>query len=124
MVEKLCTFYGNKLAEFNGTSYYDFPPVSALAEPEVEAKLRQSGFGYRARFIHQSAVKIMESGGMDWLLNLQKLPYAEAKSELMKLPGIGAKVVEMINIYFCLYFTSSKKRLLITYIFWPLLILV
>lgn len=96
MVEKLCTFYGDKLAEVDGTPYYDFPPVAALADPAVEAKLRQAGFGYRAKFIHQSAVKIMESGGMNWLLNLQQLPYTEAKSELMKLPGIGAKVADCI----------------------------
>lgn len=96
MVEKLCTFYGDKLAEFDGISYYDFPPVAALADPGVEEKLRQSGFGYRAKFIHQSAVKIMESGGMNWLLNLQKLPYPDAKLELMKLPGIGAKVADCI----------------------------
>lgn len=97
MVEKLCTFFGDKLAEIDGTSYYDFPPVAALADPGVEEKLKQSGFGYRAKFIHQSAVKIMESGGTNWLLNLQKLPYTEAKLELMKLPGIGAKVVKNIK---------------------------
>lgn len=103
MVEKLCTLYGDTLAEVDGTLYYDFPPIAALADSGVEEKLKESGFGYRAKFIHQSAVKIMEFGGMNWLLNLQKLPYTEAKLELMKLPGIGAKVCKnYLSLYSCL----------------------
>ena len=54
--------------------------------------LRDAGFGYRAKFINQSACKIMQMGGTEWLKLLQSLSYKEAKMELMKLPGIGAKV--------------------------------
>ncbi|XP_069690006.1 N-glycosylase/DNA lyase isoform X4 [Periplaneta americana] len=92
MVEKLCVLYGNKIANVDGVAYYDFPPVSALTDPSVEKTLRDAGFGYRAKFINQSACKIMQMGGTRWLEHLQSLPYVEAKTELMKLSGIGAKM--------------------------------
>ncbi|PNF32439.1 N-glycosylase/DNA lyase [Cryptotermes secundus] len=96
MVEKLCILYGNKIADFDGTVYYDFPPLTALTDPSVEKSLRDAGFGYRAKFIYQSACKIMQLGGSDWLQHLQSLSYEEAKMELKKLPGIGAKVADCI----------------------------
>lgn len=92
MVEKLCVLYGNKIADVSGTEYYGFPTLAALTDPSVEKSLRDAGFGYRAKFINQSACKIMQMGGSDWLDFLQSLSYEEAKVELMKLPGIGAKV--------------------------------
>ncbi|XP_018911415.2 N-glycosylase/DNA lyase [Bemisia tabaci] len=96
MVEKLCLFYGNEIATVDGIKYYSFPKVTALADPSVESKLRSAGFGYRAKFIQQSAEKIVELGEEAWLTNLQKLPYIDAKKELMKLAGIGAKVADCI----------------------------
>lgn len=96
MVEKLCVLYGNKIADVDGTIYYDFPPLVALTDPSVEKSLRDAGFGYRAKFINQSACKIMQMGGTEWLKLLQSLSYKEAKMELMKLPGIGAKVADCI----------------------------
>ncbi|XP_063229833.1 N-glycosylase/DNA lyase [Bacillus rossius redtenbacheri] len=96
MVEKLCVLYGEKIATVGDTVYHAFPVVSALASTGVEKALRNAGFGYRAKFIHQSACKIEEMGGDAWLGKLQELPYVEAKAELMKLPGIGAKVADCI----------------------------
>lgn len=92
MVEKLCQKFGILLLKHEDVEYYSFPTIESLAEPQIESQLRAMGFGYRAKFIQQSAVKILENGGRDWLLNLRTLPYAEAKSSLMALPGIGAKV--------------------------------
>ncbi|XP_057378124.1 N-glycosylase/DNA lyase-like isoform X2 [Daphnia carinata] len=96
MVEKLCETYGNHLLTYEDASYYTFPSIESLAEEKVESKLRTLGFGYRAKFIQQSAAKIIKNGGRDWLLNLRKVSYLEAKSCLMTLPGIGAKVADCI----------------------------
>lgn len=84
--------YGTKICEVHGVEYYGFPELSALAACE-ESDLRKAGFGYRAKFIHQSAKQIQDFGGVEWLEGLKKCSYAEAKSELIKLSGIGAKVV-------------------------------
>ncbi|RZF39966.1 hypothetical protein LSTR_LSTR002369 [Laodelphax striatellus] len=98
MVEKLCTSYGEKICDLDGVSYFSFPPVEALAVEGVEENLRKLGFGYRAKYIHQSAMKIIEFGGNSWLDNLTKMSYKDAKVELMKLTGIGAKVADCISL--------------------------
>lgn len=92
MVEKLATFYGNEICQINGQSYYSFPEVAALAGESVEEKLKQNGFGYRAKFISKSAQYIMENGGEDWINDLRKMKYDDAKKTLMSLTGVGAKV--------------------------------
>lgn len=92
MVEKMCTFYGSEIGVVDEVKYYDFPVVENLAKSSVLNDLQKAAFGYRAKFIQQAASKIVEFGGHDWINELKKLPYDEAKIELMKLPGIGAKV--------------------------------
>lgn len=94
MVEKLCSLYGEKIADVDGVTYFAFPSVNELTHSSVEQDLRDNGFGYRAKFINQSAQSIVKSGGEKWLRNLSALPYKEAKSALMMLPGIGAKVLD------------------------------
>lgn len=63
---------------------------------QLESRLRDAKFGYRAKFIAQSIVKINEFGGLDWFEKLQTLPYQDARQELVKLPGIGFKVTDCI----------------------------
>jgi len=91
MVEKMCIFYGEKIAEYEGKTYYDFPPVERLSGEKVEKKLREESFGYRAGYIAKTAEKIIENGGADWVKNLRDLEYDTARLELQTLPGIGRK---------------------------------
>lgn len=100
MVEKMCRFYGNEITEVNNVKYYDFPSVERLAKPSVLGDLQKAAFGYRAKFIQQAASKAIEFGGEEWIAQLQKLSYKEAKAELIKLTGIGAKVkIIIISMY-------------------------
>uniref|UniRef100_A0A182PKC7 N-glycosylase/DNA lyase n=1 Tax=Anopheles epiroticus TaxID=199890 RepID=A0A182PKC7_9DIPT len=96
MVEKLCRNYGEKICEYEGTCYYNFPSVAALADTNVEEKLRQLGFGYRAKYIQRSAEKIFHLGDLDWFRQLCQLDYKAAHKELVSLPGIGPKVADCI----------------------------
>uniref|UniRef100_A0A0K8T7Y0 N-glycosylase/DNA lyase n=1 Tax=Lygus hesperus TaxID=30085 RepID=A0A0K8T7Y0_LYGHE len=96
MVEKMCSLYGEKVFEDNGTSYLAFPSLERLAGEDVESTLRVSGFGYRAKFIPKSAKRLVELGGEKWLNELSSLPYEEAKRGLMKLDGVGPKVADCI----------------------------
>jgi N-glycosylase/DNA lyase len=101
MVENLCVFYGDKICNLDGKDYFAFPNIERLAKPDVEGKLRDSKFGYRASFIQKSAEKIVANGGEDWLHSLTKMDYNEAKQSLITLPGIGAKVSWLVkNRYF------------------------
>ncbi|RUS81478.1 hypothetical protein EGW08_010776 [Elysia chlorotica] len=97
MVEKLCTHYGNHITTVDGEEYFDFPSLSALCGDEVETHLRQLGFGYRAKFIANIARHVVqEKGGDDWVRSLRGRAYSEAKSELMSLLGVGAKVADCV----------------------------
>lgn len=78
MVEKLCSIYGEKIAEVDGLQYYNFPNVTALACDGVEQQLREQGFGYRAKYISQSA-KIIQDKGIDWLYGLRNVSYDKAR---------------------------------------------
>ncbi|KAI8518638.1 8-oxoguanine glycosylase ogg1 [Branchiostoma belcheri] len=96
MVERLCEAYSTQVCQIYGEKYYAFPTVSALAGRGVEDRLRKLGFGYRARYISETAQYIMKQGGESWLYNLRTLPYEQAKAELMKLSGVGAKVADCV----------------------------
>lgn len=96
MVEKMCQSFGQKLIDVDGKDYYSFPDIESLSSSGTEETLRELGFGYRAKYIHQSAVKIIEYGGSEWLKKLRTISYDDAHSELCTLPGIGAKVADCV----------------------------
>ncbi|XP_046964005.1 N-glycosylase/DNA lyase [Vanessa cardui] len=96
MVEKLCKHYGDKICDHEGTTFYAFPEVEKLSNPQIESELRDLGFGYRAKFIQKSASQIVEWGGEEWFKSLQEMKYKDARLELMKLCGIGPKVSDCI----------------------------
>jgi len=96
MVERLCTEWGESLAWYEGKEYFAFPAIEKLAEEGVEARLRELGFGYRAKYIQQSAARLISLGGATWLLSLRDKPLPEARVELMQLAGVGPKVADCI----------------------------
>lgn len=116
MVEKLCKQYGPFIASIGDTAYHDFPPPSALIDPGVEAKLRELGFGYRAKYIAQTA-SMVHAKGLDWLNGLRnpespmlgqkpspagplveggREGYREAHEQLLALQGVGPKVADCV----------------------------
>ena len=116
MVEKLCTNYGDLVATIEDRTYHDFPPPEALTGNDVEARLRDLGFGYRAKFIHQTAVMVSgkEKGWLDSLRNPESPAfgvtpspggemrpegrdgYREAHEKLLELQGVGPKVADCV----------------------------
>ncbi|XP_061760233.1 N-glycosylase/DNA lyase isoform X2 [Nerophis ophidion] len=65
-------------------------------DSSVEACLRELGFGYRARFLQQSAKQILDNHGPEWLEGLRSVPYVEARDALRTLPGVGTKVADCV----------------------------
>jgi len=57
------------------------------------------GFGYRATYIAKTAQYIKKQKSSHYLHDLRREPYEHARSELMKLHGVGAKV-HIVCIYF------------------------
>ncbi|KAI7869961.1 OGG1 protein type 2e [Spinellus fusiger] len=99
MVKALRIHYGPKIATIDGRDYHGFPSISALAQPNVEKELRTLGFGYRAKYIVNTATKMMTDhpeAPEAWLKGLRKVPYSEAKLALLSMPGVGPKVADCV----------------------------
>ncbi|KAL2830393.1 DNA glycosylase [Aspergillus pseudoustus] len=122
MVEKLCVNYGAYVADIDGRAYHDFPSPKQLAGGgDVEARLRSLGFGYRAKYIHQTATIVAKQREDGWLNTLRnpeapafgagtkavpdadnEIPpegrsgYREAHEKLLELQGVGPKVSDCV----------------------------
>lgn len=116
MVHKLCVNYGPLLGHLDGEPYHDFPQPRSLAQDGVEAKLRSLGFGYRAKYLHQTACIIASKpdGWLDSLRNPEspvlgtkptsagdwrpegREGYRTAHDELLTLQGVGPKVADCV----------------------------
>ena len=92
IVERLCESFGEKIGEND----YSFPSYEVLADKTVEdlAPLRS---GFRAKYIIDAAQKV--KSGEVRLDILDKIPIEEAREELMKINGVGAKVAECTLLY-------------------------
>ncbi len=62
MAHKLCLHYGPYIGTIEGEPFHDFPPPEALAGEKVEAHLRELGFGYRAKYIAETAKVVAREG--------------------------------------------------------------
>jgi N-glycosylase/DNA lyase len=70
-----------------------WPELALLTETELRACL----LGFRARYIHQTALFLAAHPG--WLEETEALPYAEAKARLCSLPGVGEKVADCVLLF-------------------------
>lgn len=119
MVHKLCLHYGPYIGTIDDEPFHDFPTPTALAVPGVEAHLRELGFGYRARYIAETARNISMERPVGWLLSLRNPgntawgatpdsskisntdddsapSYKKAHDELLQLTGVGPKVADCV----------------------------
>ncbi|KAJ4414816.1 8-oxoguanine glycosylase ogg1 [Neurospora sp. IMI 360204] len=87
MVLKLCTHYGPYIGTVEGEAFHDFPGPEALAGEGVEAHLRELGFGYRAKYIAETAGCVAQVYGEKWLLRLRN----------PGVPALGAATKEAVG---------------------------
>lgn len=92
IIERLCENFGEKIGEND----YSFPSYESLKNVSVEdlAVLRA---GFRAKYI-KDAVEKLCSGEIN-LETIKNMPMEEARNELMKIKGVGAKVAECTLLY-------------------------
>jgi N-glycosylase/DNA lyase len=104
------------IGHIGGQAYHDFPQPERLIDPSVETHLRQLGFGYRAKYLWQTAVMVHEKG-IEWLEGLRNPEspalgqsprpageileggrdgYRRAHEALLELQGVGPKVADCI----------------------------
>lgn len=111
-MHKLCIHYGPFIGKIGDEPIHDFPTPEALSGSKVESHLRELGFGYRAKYIAETARVIARDKPAGWLEALRnpesamqtskkaspdKIPtYKEAHDELLALTGVGPKVADCV----------------------------
>lgn len=119
MMEKLCLHYGPIVGHVDASPCHDFPSPLALAKSGVEEQLRQLGFGYRAKYLHQTAIILTKYRSPGWLDGLRnpEFPvfgkiakpagpmqetgregYRHAHEQLLQLQGVGPKVADCVAL--------------------------
>lgn len=117
MVHKLCLHYGaGPIGTIEGEVFHDFPSPEALAGSEVEAHLRSLGFGYRAKYIAETARIVSADRPAGWLDSLRNPDcpplgaynntitkreaspptHKSAHEALLELSGVGPKVADCV----------------------------
>lgn len=100
MCESLCENFGQYVGEYHGIPHYSFPTPQALSSSNVESRLRELGFGYRAKYIYQTACKMTSHETPDIspvkLASMRSESYDTAHEFLLQLAGVGPKVADCI----------------------------
>jgi len=97
-VDQLSKRYGSHIVTVGGREHYSFPGLMSFAEADDNEIAKIGGLGWRGPNIAMVARQILNSPG-GWLESLRNAAYAEAKSELMSLRGIGAKIADCICLF-------------------------
>lgn len=92
LCQRVYKLFGNEVAP----GFYSFPGWSKLKNLKEE-EARKLGMGYRAKYLVGTAQYLSANSG--FLREVQSLPYLEARSKLMKLPGVGPKVADCILLF-------------------------
>lgn len=95
-IENICREYGEEKITASGEHYYAFPKAEAFACLE-EDDLKACNLGYRSKYVVRAA-KAVVAGEID-LQAIEKMKYAKAKEELLKIFGVGVKVADCICLF-------------------------
>lgn len=95
IIAGLCEMYGDRI-EFDGRVFYGFPTAETLAALNVE-DLQPCRAGFRDKYILDAARRVA-SGETD-LSAIEKMNDADAKTELMKISGVGSKVADCVLLF-------------------------
>ncbi len=95
-IKQICADLAAALGETLPGGHRRLPTWEALHAAD-ETLLRGCRLGYRARYLKGTADYLHAHPG--WLDSIPALPYAEARTELMKLPGVGAKIADCVLLF-------------------------
>lgn len=95
-ISKTVEYLARCFGEPAGMGAFAFPAPERIACQEVSS-LRESKCGYRDKFLHDAALKVA-SGAVDLEL-VGSMPVTEARSELMRISGVGPKVADCVLLF-------------------------
>lgn len=95
-IGNICEKYGERVVNSRGETFYAFPRPEAFSGL-AENALMECNLGYRSKYVVRTAKSIV--GGEVDLEVLGRLPYGQAREELLKLFGVGGKVADCICLF-------------------------
>jgi N-glycosylase/DNA lyase len=95
MLRNLCERFGNEMI-VDDKRFFTFPSAERLNKASDE-ELRLCGLGYRTKAVKAVAEAIVNDSLN--ISSLLRLPYEDAKNELLKIHGIGDKVADCILLF-------------------------
>ncbi len=95
IIERLCAMYGDKIKAY-GKVFYTFPSAKTLSTLGRE-ELAPIRAGFRDKYIIDAATKVA-CGEID-INKIYEMDYNAAKSELLKIKGVGEKVANCILLF-------------------------
>lgn len=95
IIAALCENFGEKIS-YMGKDYYTFPTASRIAKLSL-SDLAVIRAGFRDKYI-LSAARAVADGRID-LKTLKRASLEYARTELLKLPGVGNKVAECVLLF-------------------------
>jgi N-glycosylase/DNA lyase len=87
--------YGRPV-EFEGKTLYSFPGPESISCGGHEG-LTECRLGYRHPYVFGTSCSVTDE--KEWELKIRRLPYEEARKELMKLHGVGPKAADCILLF-------------------------
>ena len=95
MLQKMSEKFGEE-TDCDGRKFYLFPSVDRLASANTLG-LRECGLGFRAKYVQETARKILEKNIN--LNSLRNVPYFDARKDLLEFQGVGLKVADCVLLF-------------------------
>jgi len=109
-IETLSMLYGDLICELPGRAasedhaesaprcYYSFPTVERLAEADPVALAETHSLEFRGSNLKLVAGQLLDRGE-NWLVSLRRVPYQEARDELLTIRGVGRKIADCVCLF-------------------------
>lgn len=95
-IKAICEAVATDLGEPLPDGSCQLPTWARIAQGG-EARLRAAKLGYRARYIHATALFLAERP--DYLKQIETAPTDEARERLLQLPGVGRKIADCVLLF-------------------------
>ncbi|MDR3707426.1 MAG: DNA glycosylase [Capsulimonadaceae bacterium] len=95
---RLAARIGEPCASEHGQLFCRFPAPEALAATQ-RVVCDECGLGFRGPNLIAAASMVLDRGGRGWLEDLRTADYADAKRELVRLPGVGDKIADCVCLF-------------------------
>ena len=97
-IDELSRKYGHFIVKIGDREHYSFPNEEAFTTANPDDLAKTGGLAWRGPNIAMVAKQIL-SHPSNWLESLRSAEYEQAKSELMTLRGIGAKIADCVCLF-------------------------